>query len=137
MGRRPSAEQGAATARITVRLLEEMAGQWRAEAAAVGMTTSDWVRVQVSAAMSSQPAGWVGRRPPRRREGLGRAVPPPVDPALVVQLVRIGSNLNQIARVLNASRGPLDLSGLVIMQAIARDIDQVLVGGLPGPRRDR
>ena len=66
---------------------------------------------------------------------MGRAVPPPVDPAVVMQLARIGNNLNQIARALNATGGPLAVAGLVVLQTVARDLDRVLAGGVPRPRR--
>ena len=131
MGRPPRAPQGASTAKVTVRLPEQVAAGWRAAAAAAELTVSDWVRGQVAAARPGEPAGWVGRRPPRRRTGLGRAVAPPVDPAVVVQLARIGNNLNQIARHLNATGGPLTVAGLVTLQTIAADIDGALRAGLP------
>ena len=131
MGRPPRAPQGASTAKVTVRLPEQVAAGWRAEAAAAELTVSDWVRGQVAAARPGEPAGWVGRRPPRRRTGLGRAVAPPVDPAVVVQLARIGNNLNQVARHLNATGGPLTVAGLVTLQTIAADIDGALRAGLP------
>ncbi len=135
MGRGPAAPEGAATAKVTVRLPEPVSVEWRAAAAAAGVTLSDWVRARVGAAGSAG-AGLVGRRPPRRREVLGRAVPPPVDPAVVMQLARIGNNLNQIARALNVTRGPLEVAGLVVLQTVARDLDRVLAGGLPRHRRE-
>ena len=131
MGRPPRAPQGASTAKVTVRLPEQVATGWRAAAAAAELTVSDWVRGQVAAARPGEHAGWVGRRPPRRRTGLGRAVAPPVDPAVVVQLARIGNNLNQIARHLNATGGPLTVAGLVTLQTIAADINGTLRAGLP------
>lgn len=134
MGRRPAAPDGAATARITVRLPEPMAAEWRLAAGAAGATVSDWVRARVGAAGQVE-ALVVGRRPPRQREGLGRAVAPAVDPAVVMQLARIGNNLNQIARSLNAQPGPLTIPGLVVLQTVARDLDVVLRVGLPRPRR--
>jgi hypothetical protein len=54
-----------------------------------------------------------------------------VDPAVVVQLARIGNNLNQVARHLNATGGPLTVAGLVTLQAIAADMDAALRSGLP------
>jgi hypothetical protein len=131
MGRPPRAPQGASTAKVTVRLPEQVAAGWRAAAAAAELTVSDWVRGQVAAARPGEPAGLVGRRPPRRRTGLGRAVASPVDAAVVVQLARIGNNLNQIARHLNATGGPLTVAGLVTLQTIAADIDAALWAGLP------
>ncbi len=50
---------------------------------------------------------------------------------MVVQLARIGNNLNQIARHLNATGGPLTVAGLVTLQTIAADIDAALRSGLP------
>ena len=120
MGRPPRAPQGASTAKVTVRLPEQVAaGLAGCGCSRRGLTVSDWVRGQVAAARPGEPAGLVGRRPPRRRTGLGRAVAPPVDPAVVVQLARIGNNLNQIARHLNATGGPLTVAGLVTLQTIA------------------
>lgn len=125
---------GVATVKITVRLPEATAATWRASAAASRLTLSDWLRL-AAAQPADVPAGLVARRPPRRRAGVGVAVPPPVDPAVVVQLVRIGSNLNQIARVLNATGGPADLGTQIAITAISRQIDRVLSAGLPAPDR--
>ncbi len=49
----------------------------------------------------------------------------------MVQLARIGNNLNQVARHLNATGGPLTVAGLVTLQTIAADIDGALRAGLP------
>ena len=134
MGRHARAPEGAATRKITVRLPESVAAQWTAAAAEAGMTVSDWIRLRATGE-SSLPTGWVGRRPPRRRSGLGTAVPPTVDPAVVMQLARIGNNLNQIARRLNTTRGPLDIAGLAVLHGIAGEIDASLARGLPARSR--
>ena len=134
MGRRPAAPDGAATAKVTVRLPESGAAEWRHASSAAGVTVSDWVRVRVGP-VGQADALLVGRRPPRKRAGLGRSIAPPVDPAVVMQLARIGNNLNQVARSLNAEPGPLTVPGLVVLQTVARDLDRVLATGLPQPRR--
>ena len=63
-------------------------------------------------------------------------VAPAADPELLRQLASIGNNLNQIARALNVTRGPLEVAGLVVLQTVARDLDRVLAGGLPRHRRE-
>jgi len=133
MGRHARAPEGAATRKITVRLPESVAAHWTAAAAEAGMTVSDWIRLR--AADDGRATGWVGRRPPRRRSGLGTAVPPPVDPAVVMQRARIGNNLNQIARRLNTTRGPLDIAGLAVLHGIAGEIESALQRGLPSRSR--
>jgi hypothetical protein len=148
MARHAAAPDGAATVKVTVRVTDSVAAAWRAAAAAAGLTTSDWLRAQVqlaaaaggsgSAMAPDTTMGLVGRRPPRRRgRGMGVAVPPPVDPAVVAQLVRIGNNLNQIARSRNALGLPLDAVCRVQLVGIARELHEVLATGRLGADADR
>ena len=81
------------TRRVTLRLPEATAAQWRQGADAADQSLSDWLRQRVDAAGAVQ----TGRRRQRRRL---RTLT--VDPELLRQLASIGSNVNQIARVLNS-----------------------------------
>ncbi|HYO19397.1 MAG TPA: plasmid mobilization relaxosome protein MobC [Dermatophilaceae bacterium] len=129
MARPVRAGDGAARKPVTVRMTEVERSAWVEAAAAAGLTVSDWVRAAVAAFDPEAQAGLVRRRPPRRRAGLGRAVPPSADPAVVAQLARLGNNLNQIARFLHATGGPFSPGGLVALRVIERRIDEVLAGG--------
>jgi hypothetical protein len=86
MARPARAGEGASRRPVTVRLTEVERTAWVEAAAAAGLTVSDWVRAAVAAFDPDAQAGLVRRRPPRRRAGLGRAVAPPADPAVVAQL---------------------------------------------------
>ncbi len=129
MARPARAGDGAARKPVTVRLTEVERSAWVEAAHAAGLTVSDWVRAAVAAFDPEAQAGLVRRRPPRRRTGLGRAVPPAADPAVVAQLVRLGNNLNQIARFLHATGGPFSPGGLVALRVIEQRIDDVLAVG--------
>lgn len=68
----------------------------------------------------------LGRDPvpqPRTEKSRKFREPPPVDPALLRELARIGNNLNQLARASNAGTPPLDL--LVQLQAIESELKQL------------
>jgi hypothetical protein len=81
------------TQRVTLRLPADTADAWRYQAKAADITLSDWVRRRVDGG-HAVPA--VKPRHPRRLRTLT------ADPVLLRQLAAIGSNLNQIARVLNS-----------------------------------
>lgn len=79
--------------RVTLRLPEATAAEWRRRAEAADLSLSDWVRQRVDGADAVQ----TGQRRQRRRLRTLTA-----DPELLRQLAAVGSNVNQIARVLNS-----------------------------------
>lgn len=79
--------------RVTLRLPEATAAEWRQRAEAADQSLSDWVRQRVDGADAVQ----TGQRRQRRRLRTLTA-----DPELLRQLAAVGSNVNQIARVLNS-----------------------------------
>lgn len=81
------------TRRVTLRLPDDTAAEWRQHAEAADQSLSDWVRQRVDGAGAVQTGL---RRQPRRLRTLT------ADPALLRQLAAVGSNVNQIARVLNS-----------------------------------
>lgn len=81
------------TKRVTLRLPDATAKEWRRHADAMELSLSDWVRLRVDADNAVQTGQ---RRQPRRLRTLT------ADPVLLRQLAAVGSNVNQIARVLNS-----------------------------------
>lgn len=79
--------------RVTLRLPEATAADWRKKSNAAQQSMSDWVRQRVDGADAVQ----TGQRRHRRRLRTLTA-----DPELLRELAAQGSNLNQIARVLNS-----------------------------------
>lgn len=79
--------------RVTLRLPEATATEWRQRADAADQSLSDWLRQSVDGAAAHQ----TGQRRHRRRLRTLTA-----DPELLRELAAQGSNLNQIARVLNS-----------------------------------
>lgn len=79
--------------RVTLRLPEATAAAWRQRADAADQSLSDWVRSSVDGAAARQ----TGQRRHRRRLRTLTA-----DPVLLREVAAQGSNLNQIARVLNS-----------------------------------
>ena len=78
--------------RVTLRLPEATAAEWRRRAEAADLSLSDWVRQRVDGADAVQ----TGQRRHRRRLRTLTA-----DPALLRQLAATGNNVNQIARRIN------------------------------------
>ena len=79
--------------RVTLRLPEQTAERWWQQADAMELSLSDWVRLHVDGAAAVQ----TGQRRQQRRLRTLTA-----DPDLLRQLAALGSNVNQIARVLNS-----------------------------------
>lgn len=79
--------------RVTLRLPETTAIEWRQRADAADQSLSDWLRSSVDGAAARQ----TGQRRQRRRLRTLTA-----DPELLRQLAAVGSNVNQMARVLNS-----------------------------------
>ena len=68
----------------------------------------------------------LGRDPvpqPKQEKSRKFRDPPPVDPALLREIARIGNNLNQLARASNAGTPALDL--LVQLRAIELELKQL------------
>ncbi|WP_253452449.1 MobC family plasmid mobilization relaxosome protein [Halomonas sp. Y3] len=93
MAERRSRRPTALTQRVTLRLPADTATAWRRQADAAEVTLSDWVRRRVDGGHA------VPAAKPRRQRRLRTLT---ADPELLRQLAAIGSNLNQIARVLNS-----------------------------------
>lgn len=98
--------------RLHVRLSDEEHAALKARVPE-GMYESEWVRSLVL----GQPIQPGRRRPP----------PPPVDPALLREVGRIGQNLNQVTRLLNA--GFRQAGGRLRPSAL-----QIAIGALKGCR---
>lgn len=113
------------TTTISLRIDKPTAAEWRERAAASGLSVSDWIRGAVDAGQQTN-LPTPQRRPVRVRDTSNDA-----DPALMRQLAALGSNLNQIARRINAS--PLTtldkVEYLAALAAVARELE--------GLRRDR
>ncbi len=113
------------TTTISLRIDKPTAAEWRERAAASGLSVSDWIRGSVDAGQQTN-LPTPQRRPVRVRDTSNDA-----DPALMRQLAALGSNLNQIARRINAS--PLTtldkVEYLAALAAVARELE--------GLRRDR
>lgn len=101
--------------RVTLRLPEATAAEWRRRAEAADLSLSDWVRQRVDGADAVQ----TGQRRQRRRLRTLTA-----DPELLRQLAAVGSNVNQIARVLNSiGMSPGDHAHLLAeLAAIQREL---------------
>lgn len=80
------------TRRVTLRLPDDTAAEWRRRAEAADQSMSDWLRQRVDGADAVQ----TGQRRQRRRLRTLTA-----DPALLRQLAATGNNVNQIARRIN------------------------------------
>ena len=94
---------------ITLRVSAQTRSEWQARARAAGVPLGDWLRSQIA-----DPAG---RRPlPRRKP------PPPVDPALLAAIARIGNNLNQLARAANRQQWPAPMRLLAQLIRIERAV---------------
>jgi len=82
---------------LVVRLSEDERAGWHAAARAAGWgKTAGWVRSVVAAAVSARS----GAAPTATA---ARASTPALDPRLLGELSAIGSNVNQLARALNAA----------------------------------
>ncbi|GAA3897263.1 hypothetical protein GCM10022228_04980 [Halomonas cibimaris] len=81
------------TKRVTLRLPDDTAAEWKRRAETADLSLSDWVRQRVDGAGAVK----TGQRRQQRRLRTLTA-----DPELLRQLAAVGSNVNQIARVLNS-----------------------------------
>jgi len=97
---RPSSSKGLVVVRevaLVVRLSEDERAGWHAAARAAGWgKTAGWVRSVVAAAVS-------GRTGSSAATTSARTSAPAVDPRVLGELSAIGSNVNQLARAVNAA----------------------------------
>ncbi|PAU74069.1 MobC family plasmid mobilization relaxosome protein [Halomonas salipaludis] len=89
----PSKRTPPLTERVTLRLPADTANQWRQQAKTADLTISDWLRRRVDGGHA------VPAVKPKRQRRLRTLT---ADPELLRQLAAIGSNVNQVARVLNS-----------------------------------
>ncbi|MYL24988.1 MobC family plasmid mobilization relaxosome protein [Vreelandella massiliensis] len=104
--------------RVTLRLPANTAVKWRQLAQDTDLSLSDWLRRRVDGGHA------VPAAKPRRQRRLRTLT---ADPALLRQLAAIGSNVNQIARVLNSTRlAPSDqVQWLTELAAIQRELHRL------------
>lgn len=93
------------TSRLNLRLTDGEMAQLSAAAAQAGMTPSAYARHRA-----------LNARPPQ-------AAPPIINRDAFVELVRVGTNVNQIAHRLNADWGGVRLPSI---DAVARQVDDIL-----------
>lgn len=106
---------------LAVRVPSSIAAQWRASAAAAGLSLADWLRQAVDPTQVKV----VGRQSPRRRPKLTPASVS--DQALIFEVAKIGNNLNQVARWVNTYKSTVDrLQVLVALSAIERQLGMAL-----------
>lgn len=105
----------ALTRRVTLRLPDDTADEWRRRADEAALSLSDWVRHRVDGSDAVQ----TGQR--RRLRTLT------ADPELLRQLAAVGGNVNQIARVLNSiGLTPGDYAHLLTeLAAIQRELHRL------------
>lgn len=99
----------ARTTTTSLRLSPDELVAWKAAAEAEGMTLSDWVRLRVGSAT-----------PRRRRERAGQS-----SPEVLAALGRVGGNVNQIARALNAGATPPSIRLLTQLAEIAAELRRI------------
>jgi len=121
----PSQKKPNLSARLTFRLPETVAEDWRRQADRAGLSLSDFVRAAVDTHQAT------GIAPPGRRRACSST---PADPALVRQIAWIGNNLNQVARWANrnsasASTAAEAVQVLVHLSAMSRSLDVLLRKG--------
>lgn len=103
--------------RLAFRLPKEVGDQWRAKAAAAGMSLSDFLRLAVDEhQITGHPTPRKSRKPSART----------ADPQLIAQLAKAGNNLNQIARILNTHFSSVDrIELLVALNAIRQQLTEL------------
>lgn len=92
--------------RVEIRTTPQDKARWQALAESRGVSLSDLVRALLN-----------GQRPRRPRRET-----PPVDPALLRELARLGNNLNQLARAANGQEPVPAAALLVRLIAIDREL---------------
>lgn len=88
--------------RMEVRTTRADKARWQALAESRGVSLSELVRLALD-----------GQRPRQPSRACLRRAPPPVEPALLRELARIGNNLNQLARAANRA-GPVPAAALLV-----------------------
>ena len=88
--------------RVEVRTTPADKARWQALAESRGVSLSELVRAALD-----------GQRPRQPSRAQLRRAPPPVEPALLRELARLGNNLNQLARAANR-QGPVSAAALLV-----------------------
>ena len=88
--------------RVEVRTTPADKARWQALAESRGVSLSELVRAALD-----------GQRPRQPSRAQQRRTPPPVEPALLRELARLGNNLNQLARAANR-QGPVPAAALLV-----------------------
>lgn len=97
---------------LTIKISSGERSAWQQQAAAVGLTLSDFVRNRMSSPIVC--------RAPRRQVAVA-------DPALLAAIARAGNNLNQIARWSNTYKSSADAAQVLIaLAAIERQLSEFL-----------
>ena len=84
---------------VPIRLPADFVERIDAEARSSGESRSDVLRKRIDSGESTKPILGTGKPTPQKRERLSKASR--ADPKLLMQLSRIGSNLNQLAKSVN------------------------------------
>ena len=88
--------------RVEVRTTPADKARWQALAESRGVSLSKLLRAALD-----------GQRPRQPSRAHLRRTPPPVEPALLRELARLGNNLNQLARAANR-QGPVPAAALLV-----------------------
>lgn len=97
--------------RVEVRTTPVDKARWQALAESRGVSLSELVRAALD-----------GQRPRQPSRTQLRRTPPPVEPALLRELARLGNNLNQLARAANR-REPVPAAAILVrLIAIDREL---------------
>jgi Bacterial mobilisation protein (MobC) len=84
---------------VSMRVPKEVAQGWNRRSKEGGLSRSNWMRLQIK----DEAIGTTNRPAPRRRPALKGTVAH-ADAKLVLELARLGNNLNQVARAIHSSR---------------------------------
>ena len=87
--------------KISLRLPQEIKEAWQAAAQEVGLCLGDWIRSHIE--LDGQNPVITHKPTPRKAPDLKRRRFVPCDPELILQVAKIGNNLNQLARAANRS----------------------------------
>ena len=119
---------------VPIRLPADFVERIDAEARSSGESRSDVLRKRIDSGESTKPILGTGKPTPQKRERLSKASR--ADPKLLMQLSRIGSNLNQLAKSVNigtlVGKSNDSLAVLIELERIERQLRRLSAehGGL-------